>query len=270
MAPLPRENTRFTTRDEQTDRLFQQLDEAVDEGSAAARMEDITLLYLDLCTTMAGRYAGRGIELDDLVQVARLALVKAIRRYHRARGTSFAAFAVPTIAGELKRYFRDRGWMVRPPRRVQELRADVADQRGRMEQELGHTPTDAELATALDVTSDEVREATRALGSFRPLSLDTTTFEDDSSALSRRLACSDEALESADDRVCLVQALGELDEADRELLLMRYVEGRTQREIGELRGVSQMQVSRMLRRLTKRIAEELDVSAGASAGSEAG
>jgi RNA polymerase sigma-B factor len=253
---------RFTHRDSRTERLFEELVNATDETSASRTMERITLLYLDLCETMAGRYSGRGIDHDDLVQVARLALVKAIRRYRPGDGPSFAAYAVPTVSGELKRHFRDRGWMVRPPRRVQELRANLSAERERIEQELGHTPDDAELAAAVDTTTDEVKEATTAMSNYRPLSLDCSPSDDDKPALSEVLACPDEALESADDRVCLSLALGELDQLDRELLLMRFVECRTQREIGEVRGMTQMQVSRKLRDITRRLADRLTVDGG--------
>ncbi|GAB3071085.1 hypothetical protein GCM10027053_40020 [Intrasporangium mesophilum] len=253
---------RFTHRDSRTERLFEELVHATDERSASRTFERITLLYLDLCETMAGRYAGRGIDHDDLVQVARLALVKAIRRYRPGNGPSFAAYAVPTVSGELKRHFRDRGWMVRPPRRVQELRANLSAERERIEQELGHTPDDAELAEAVDTTRDEVREATTAMSNYRPLSLDCSPTDDDKPALTDVLACPDEALESADDRVCLSLALGELDQLDRELLLMRFVECRTQREIGEVRGMTQMQVSRKLRDITRRLADRLTLDDG--------
>jgi RNA polymerase sigma-B factor len=252
-----RQHPRFANRDAQTAQLFTQLVAATDELEAERIVEQITTLYLDLCSTMAGRYAGRGVDHEDLVQVACLALVTAIRRYRPGSGPSFAAYAVPTISGELKRYFRDRGWMVRPPRRVQELRADLAAERERMEQELGHTPTDDELAEAVDISTDEVREVAAAVTNYHPMSLDCSPSDDEKPALSNFLACSDTAMEMADDRVCLSIALGELDEDERELVLMRYVEGRTQREIGEARGVSQMQVSRMLRRITSGLAQRL-------------
>jgi RNA polymerase sigma-B factor len=257
MAQTLDHHPRFTHRDACTEDLFDELIHAADPASASRTMERIAILYLDLCETMAGRYAGRGIDHDDLVQVARLALVKAIRRYRPGVGPSFAAYAVPTVSGELKRHFRDRGWMVRPPRRVQELRANLSAERERIEQELGHTPDDAELAAAVDTTTEEVREATTAMSNYRPLSLDCSPTDDDKPALSDVLACPDEALESADDRVCLSLALSELDDLDRELLLMRFVECRTQREIGEVRGMTQMQVSRKLRDITRRLADRL-------------
>jgi RNA polymerase sigma-B factor len=246
----------FAERDAETTDLFRRLAHA-SEHEAEHLVEHITLLYLDLCTRMAGRYDGRGIEHDDLVQVARLALVKAIRRYEPGHAPSFAAYAVPTISGELKRWFRDRGWVVRPPRRLQELRADVNATRAALEQQSGSTPSDAQVADAVGATLEQVREVDVAATGFSPLSLDCTQADDDRPGLEAFLACDDHALESADDRVCLTEALTELDDAERELLLMRYVEGMTQREIGDARGISQMQVSRTLRRITVRLHDHL-------------
>jgi RNA polymerase sigma-B factor len=146
---------------------------------------------------------------------------------------------------------------VRPPRRLQELRADLQAVRAELEQALGATPTDADLAEAVGATVDEVREAASAATGFRPLSLDCSPADDDRPGLSTFLAADDDRMEGADDRVCLTEALTELDDDERELLLMRYVEGMTQREIGEARGVSQMQVSRTLRRITVQLHDHL-------------
>jgi RNA polymerase sigma-B factor len=252
----------FIDRDARTSELFEELAAATCEEERDRVIEQVVLLYLDLCSTMAGRYDGRGIEQEDLVQVARLALVKAVRRYEPGHAPSFAAYAVPTISGELKRWFRDRGWVVRPPRRLQELRADLQAVRSALEQELGTTPTDADLAEAVGTSVDEVREAFAAATGFRPLSLDCSPADDERPGLAAFLAFPDEDLEAADDRVCLTQVLSELDDEERELLLMRYVDGMTQREIGEARGVSQMQVSRRLRRITTRLHDQLDAQAG--------
>jgi RNA polymerase sigma-B factor len=247
----------FAERDAQTAELFEQLAHARTDAERDTVIEQVVLLYLDLCTTMANRYDGRGIEHDDLVQVARLALVKAIRRYQPGHAPSFAAYAVPTISGELKRWFRDRGWVVRPPRRLQELRATVQSARASLEQKLGTDPTDADLAEAVGASVDQIREVSAASTGFRPLSLDCSPSDDERPGLAAFLACTDDDLETADDRVCLTEALTGLDDDERELLLMRYVEGMTQREIGEIRGVSQMQVSRTLRRITLRLHDQL-------------
>jgi len=247
----------FAERDAETSELFRRLAATDTPEESEQVVEQIVHLYLDLCASMAGRYDGRGVEHEDLVQVARLALVKAVRRYEAGHAPSFAAYAVPTISGELKRWFRDRGWVVRPPRRLQELRADLQSVRSRLEQELGRTPTDAELAEAVGATVEEVREVAAAASGFRPLSLDCTPSDEERPGLAAFLATDDDGLAGADDRVCLAEALTELDDDERELLLMRYVEGMTQREIGEARGVSQMQVSRTLRRITVRLHDQL-------------
>jgi len=261
--PSAQPRSSFTDRDARTSELFEELAAATCEEEKDRVIEQVVLLYLDLCTTMAGRYDGRGIEHEDLVQVARLALVKAVRRYEPGHAPSFAAYAVPTISGELKRWFRDRGWVVRPPRRLQELRADLQAVRSALEQELGTTPTDADLAEAVGTSIDQVREAFAAATGFRPLSLDCSPADDERPGLAAFLACPDDDLEAADDRVCLTQVLSELDDEERELLLMRYVDGMTQREIGEARGVSQMQISRRLRRITTRLHDQLDAQVGA-------
>jgi RNA polymerase sigma-B factor len=236
-------------RDAETDELFAALSDAPDGRARAAVLERLVLLYLDLCGSMASRYDGRGIEHDDLEQVARLALVKAINRYVPGQGPSFAAFAVPTISGELKRHFRDRGWMVRPPRRLQEMRVQVQSCRNRLEQECGHSPSDAEVAHALGVSRAAVKEAAAAASSFHPTSLDAGTTDDESGSVAHLLGDDDESLARIDDRVCLGEALAGLDEQERSLLALRYVDELTQREIGLRLGISQMQVSRALRRL---------------------
>lgn len=247
----------FGERDAETAALFDQLAAARSEEDAQRVVAEIVHLYLDLCTAMANRYAGRGVEHDDLVQVARLALVKALHRYQPGHGPSFAAYAVPTISGELKRWFRDRGWVVRPPRRLQELRADVTAARERLEQELGSTPTDADVAACLGAEVCEVREVAVAVTGFHPLSLDGLAGDEERPGLEHLLAVTDDDLDRAEDRVCLAGALAQLEDDERQLLVWRYVEGKTQREIGELVGVSQMQVSRSLRRITARLRAQL-------------
>src|SRR3954449_7084901 len=221
----------FTERDARTAELFEELAAARTESQHDRAIEQLVLLYLDLCTTMAHRYDGRGIEHDDLVQVARLALVKAIRRYQPGHAPSFAAYAVPTISGELKRWFRDRGWVVRPTRRLQELRGQIQSVRAQLEQELGASPSDADLAKEMRATVEEVREVAAASTGFRPLSLDFSRSDgsdDVGPNLAAFLATSDDALEGADDRVSLSAALGHLNDGERELIRMRYVEGMTQ------------------------------------------
>ena len=212
------------------------------------------LLYLDLCGSMASRYDGRGIEHDDLVQVARLALVKAIDRYVPGQGPSFAAFAVPTISGELKRHFRDRGWMVRPPRRLQEMRVQVQSCRNRLEQEVGHTPTRRRGGPRAGRDASSRQGGRRGVEQLPP-HLARRRHDRRRVRLGRPtlLGDDDESLARVEDRVCLAAALSGLDADERQLLALRYVDELTQREIGARLGMSQMQVSRALRRLVEHL-----------------
>jgi RNA polymerase sigma-B factor len=248
----------FDDRDRETDHLFQQLHSCTGDDDARSRVvESIVGLYLPLCTSMAQRYDGRGVEHDDLVQVARLALLKAINRFVPGRGRSFAAYAVPTMSGELKRHFRDRGWMVRPPRRIQELRKDVTERRAAVEQELGQSVTDREIAQALDLAVQDVRELGRSMSCFRPLSLDTPVGEAQPEPTAT-LAYEDADFELVENRVCLAKGLAQLDHRSRTLLALRYGDELTQREIGDALGMTQMQVSRTLARVLCHLRATLD------------
>ena len=246
-----------TDRDTVTDALFAELAQATTPAAHDAVVERICVLYLDLCATLAGRYTGRGVEQDDLEQVARLALVGAVARYRPGGGPSVAAYAVPTITGELKRHFRDRAWLVRPPRRLQELRADVSAERERLEQRLGRPVTDAELAHSLSSTASEVREAVATGQYFHADPLEHRVRDEDNRSVERGIACDDADLDGADDRVVIGDAVRHLSRADRDLLHRRFVDDLSQREIGEALGVSQMQVSRSLRRVLETLRERI-------------
>lgn len=250
----PRHIGKFADRDRQAEALFDRLVELEpDDPARAPLIDEITRLHLDLCDGLAARYTGRSIPREDLVQVARLALVVAIGRYRPGPGTSFVGYALPTISGELKRHFRDHGWMVRPPRRLQELGPVLRTTRERWQQDHGTEPTTDELAGILDLPVSDVGECLAAEQSYHPLSLDITFDEDDSRPLADQLAEPHHALESAVDRVCLAHALRQLSPKDLKLLHMRFVEDRTQKEIGLALGVSQMQVSRLVRSVLSRL-----------------
>lgn len=242
-------------RDEQTRDLFRALQPQPDRQSAQRIVDQIVELYLPLADGMARRYRNKGVEVDDLVQVARLALVKAVTRYDVDTGGAFAAFAVPTISGEIKRYFRDHGWMVRPSRRVQELRITARSCRLRLEQELGHTPSQAELAEALGVSQENLDEAEANDSSFRPLSIDAPGGPSEGMSLAGAVAVPDLDLEHVCDHVALSDALSGLDERTRQVLRLRFVEEKTQRCIAEQLGASQMQVSRLLKRTLESLRE---------------
>jgi len=250
---MARRNSRYVERDQKAEELLRDLHRAKQPAERERLTDEIVRLHLDLCDGLATRYSGRSIPTEDLVQVARMALVVAIQRYRPAPGTSFIGYALPTISGELKRHFRDHGWMVRPPRRLQELGPVLRLAREHWEQEHGSSPTPQELASELDVGADQVVECLSAEHSYHPLSLDLTFGDDESRPLSDSLAEPQEELESAPDRVSLAAALGSLCAKDRELLQMRFVDGMTQKEIGMALGVSQMQVSRLVRTVLERL-----------------
>ncbi|SDP44094.1 RNA polymerase sigma-B factor [Pedococcus dokdonensis] len=204
------------------------------------------VLTLDLVDGVARRYHGRGMERDDLVQVGRMALVKAANGYRCGHGSSFAAYAVPTISGEIKRHFRDQGWLVRPPRRLQELRAEVAGEQERLRHVLLREPTDAELALGLEVTTAQVREVHSSSMAYHGTPLDLT----DGPGPASDERWFDDVVVDGD---ALRHALVGLSERDLLIVRLRFVEERTQSEIGAVLGVSQMQVSRLLASILHRL-----------------
>jgi RNA polymerase sigma-B factor len=245
-------------RDARTDELFAELALAGDPDGPAGRLvvEQIFALHMDLCDGLARRYGNRGIEVEDLLQVARLGLLKAIHRYQPRADATFAGYAVPTVSGELKRHFRDHGWVVRPTRRVQELRLALRSKREQLTHDLGRTPSREELAELLEVDACELAEAEGSDSSFRPLSIDLP-----GPAGEHRIADSicenDPGLEQLCDHVDLGRALAGLPPRTRRVLHLRFVEDRTQREIAHELGATQMQVSRLLARVFTQLRGEL-------------
>lgn len=217
-----------------------------DEETRRELMEQIVLLNLDLCQVLARRYANRGIEFDDLVQVARLALIGAVQRYQPG-SHSFTPYAIRTISGELKRYFRDHGWTVRPPRRLQELRAQVMAARSEVEQEVQASVGVTELSARVNSSAHDVAEAENLSSSFRPLSLEAPRA--DAGSIADRLGSCDPELELVPEILSLRAALTTLNARDCAVLRLRFVDELTQAEIGVLLGASQMQVSRMITRI---------------------
>ncbi|MDR6414402.1 RNA polymerase sigma-B factor [Pseudarthrobacter sulfonivorans] len=233
---------------------------------------DLVLDYLDLAEALAARFEARGRERADLNQVAYLGLVKAARGFDRSKGHSFPAYAAPTITGELKRYLRDRSWMVRPPRNIQDLRSQLFRAEPELAQALGRNPTVAEVAEHLGVGPDEVREAVNASSSLQPDSLDAVPPHSGALPASEMLACSDTPLERLEELSCLREAMQELDAADRELLYRRYFCEETQVELGKRLGMTQMQVSRRLARvlvnLQRRLLDSSHCAPASSAAAE--
>ncbi|WP_116952065.1 SigB/SigF/SigG family RNA polymerase sigma factor [Jiangella endophytica] len=220
-------------------------------------IDEVVLLYLGLAESIARRYAGRGVERDDLLQVARLGLVAAAHRFDPSLGKDFVSFAVPTISGEVKRYFRDHGWAVRPPRRVQELAAQVSVATAEVAQTSGTTPTQAELAEHLGVEADEIREASASHDCFTAASLDYRGFNDEETSLVETLGDDEDGYDRTETMVLLAPVCRELKPRDRHILYLRFFKGRTQQEIGTELGVTQMQVSRLLTRILGQLRERV-------------
>ena len=237
---------------------------AGDDLSRRVARDRAVELNMPLARYLAGTYQGRGIALEDLQQVACLGLLKAARGFSPDRANSFAAYAIPTIRGELRKHFRDAGWTVRPPRRIQELQARVRSAEADLVQRLQRSPSVRELADELEVEIDAVLEATSVDSCFSPSSLDApvTTADGSTASVQADLGGWDPEFASAEARMMLAPAIKRLRGRDRTVLELRFVEGLTQQQIGEQVGVSQMQVSRILNRVLGQLRDSI---AGAAA-----
>ena len=223
--------------------------------------DEIVRRHLGLVKHLASRYFGRGADREDLIQVASFALVKAIRGFDRTKG-DFVPFATVTIRGEIKKYFRDYCWGVRPPRRIQQLQANISKVIEERLQADARTPGHVDLADDLDTDVLEIREALSARGCFSPASLDQPSHADGQS-LGDNLTVEEEAYDFIEHWVTVGPLCEQLDDDERELLRLRFVEDKTQQEIATLIGVSQMQVSRRLAALLQTLREGAKVSAAA-------
>lgn len=222
--------------------------------------QEAVLLNLALADSIAFRYAGRGIERDDLVQVGRVGLLKAVVGYHANKGMGFAAYATPTITGEIKRYFRDYGWMVRPPRRLQELHAEVSAVETDLQHRLHRAPSAGELADALGIEPGELSDALVARSGYTALSLDAPTRADSGLSLGDSLPEDIDPYAAVERAEWLRPALAGLTDRERRIIGLRFVDGLTQEQIGRHLGVSQMQVSRLLGRILRRMRDELGIT----------
>jgi RNA polymerase sigma-B factor len=205
---------------------------------------------------IAARYRRRGIPLEDLEQVAYLALVKAVRRYEYAEDRDFLSYAVPTIRGEIRRYFRDLGWAIRPTRRIQEAQTQLRQVEDELMQELGRAPRPSELSERSHLDLDLVIEAFSATGLFTPISLELSMTEQ-GGQIQDRVGDNDAGFDSAEAKAMLAPLLAHVTPRERTMLDMRFFRGATQKEIGDVLGVTQMQVSRLLSDLMKRLREQL-------------
>jgi len=223
-------------------------------GDLGAR-EELTWRLMPLARDLAGRYANSGEPLDDLTQVAYLGLLKAIDRYDLGRGTGFVAYAVPTIRGELKRHFRDKGWAMHVPRDLQERALAVRRCRTALEGVLGRSPTVREVASEINCDSEQVLEATLAANHYSVASLDALPAreDDDAGSLGELIGSPDDTYAAVEDREVIAGNWKELSELERKVVRLRLVDELPQREIGRQVGFSQMHISRVLRRALERL-----------------
>lgn len=217
-------------------------------GDRAVR-DELVVEHLGLARALARRYANRGEALDDLQQVATVGLLKAVERFDPDRGLSFTTFAVPTITGEIKRHFRDKTWSTRVPRALQERALRLTDTVRELSQELGQSPSIAEIAARLEISEEMVLEAMEVSRSYTASSLDAPADEETgASRFERVLGGDDTGYEAIDQQMTVDHLLSTLSERDRTIVTLRFFENLTQSEIAERVGISQMHVSRLLAR----------------------
>lgn len=214
-------------------------------------------MHLPLVEHLARRFRNRGEPLDDLTQVATIGLIKSVDRFDPERGVEFSTYATPTVVGEIKRHFRDKGWAVRVPRRLQELRLSLTTATAELSQRNGRSPTVHELAERLGISEEEVLEGLESANAYSTLSLDVPDTDDDSPAVADTLGSEDEALEGVEYRESLKPLLEDLPPREKRILLLRFFGNMTQSQIAQEVGISQMHVSRLLARTLAQLREKL-------------
>jgi RNA polymerase sigma-B factor len=229
-----------------------------EHGDLQAR-EQLIEQYMSLVRSLARRYSYRGEQLEDLVQIGAIGLIKAIDRFDLDRGVELTTYATPNIIGEIKRHFRDKGWSVRVPRGLQELNVQLSRLIEQLTVQLGRSPTIAELAKAAGVTEEEVLEALESGRAYSSLSLSSGGSGDEEGDLDplESIGTEEHAYEVSEDRAVLEPGFRALDERERKILHLRFFEGLTQSQIAAQVGISQMHVSRLIRRSLEKIREEI-------------
>ncbi|MEV5969145.1 RNA polymerase sigma factor SigF [Streptomyces sp. NPDC051921] len=229
------------------------------EGSPerAALRDRLVRMHLPLVEHLARRFRNRGEPLDDLTQVATIGLIKSVDRFDPDRGVEFSTYATPTVVGEIKRHFRDKGWAVRVPRRLQELRLSLTTATAELSQQHGRSPTVHELAERLGISEEEVLEGLESANAYSTLSLDVPDTDDESPAVADTLGAEDEALEGVEYRESLKPLLEDLPPREKRILLLRFFGNMTQSQIAQEVGISQMHVSRLLARTLAQLRERL-------------
>jgi RNA polymerase sigma-B factor len=237
--------------------LLQRAGRETDPVERKRLQDEVVVLHMGLARAIAARYRGRGIADDDLAQAASMALLKAARNFDPDRGVEFLSYAVVAMKGEMKRQFRDYGWMVRPPRPIQKLQAELSRADSELTHRLGRSPKVSEVAEHLGVAEEDVLEALSTDGCFTPTSLDCPVGREGSGVLGELLPGDDSAMSDAEARVMLAPAVRALPEREREVLYLRFFKQQTQAQIAEEVGVTQMQVSRILAGILTRLRGQL-------------
>jgi RNA polymerase sigma-B factor len=240
--------------------LFLRLgDEASTEAERSHCRDELVALHLPLVEHFARRFVNRGEPFDDLLQVGTIGLIKAVDRFDNERGVEFSTYATPTIVGEIKRHFRDRGWAIRVPRRLQELRLSITTASADLTQQLGRSPTVSDLATRIGVSEEEIIEGLESSNAYSTLSLDAPDSSEDSAlSMIDVIGSDDESLEHVENRETIKPLLEALDPREKHILTLRFFRGMTQSQIAAEIGISQMHVSRLLARTLMRLRETLD------------
>ena len=227
------------------------------EGGDASAREILVERHLPLVRSLARRYAGRGEALEDIEQVGAIGLIKAIDRYELARDVALTTYATPNVVGEIKRHFRDKGWAIRVPRALQELNGKMGPTIERLTSKLGRSPSIAEIAAEFETSTEQVLEALEAGSAYAPLSLSAGPGGEDELDPMETIGSEDEEFGRTDDRASLEPALAALPQREQEILRMRFEDGLTQTQIAEQVGISQMHVSRLIRRSLERMRSQL-------------
>jgi RNA polymerase sigma-B factor len=252
-----------TTSDTRPDRarareLFNALNTmAADDPRRRGMRDELVEMHLPLVEYLARRFRNRGEPYDDLVQVATIGLIKSIDRFDTERGVEFSTYATPTIVGEVKRHFRDKGWAIRVPRRLQEMKLALTKATGELSQRNGRAPTVAELASHLGISEDDVLEGLESSNAYSAISLDAPDLDDETTAMSDTLGVMDQALEGVEYRESLKPMLEQLPPREKRILLLRFFANMTQSQIAAELGISQMHVSRLITRTLAQLREGL-------------
>lgn len=234
-------------------------DESLSDGERSNARDDLVRLHLPLVEHCARRFRNRGEPFEDLVQVGTIGLIKAVDRFDTDRGVEFSTYATPTIIGEVKRYFRDKGWAIHVPRRLQELRMQISATTAELNQSLGRSPTPSELAEVIGCSTEEIIEGIESSNAYSTLSLDAGSDNGEDGALTMldTMGVDDAGLEHVELRESLKPLLEQLPPREKNILLLRFFKNMTQSQIAAEVGVSQMHVSRLLNKTLEHLREAL-------------